>query len=1362
MDQSASEVDDNISPHLDRITKDQLYSAYRKIRAKYHKYRDRYSDLATHYRDLDKVKSRLESVLVETQDKVLRRINDLKEQCQLEQQAKAHLEEALRNDIEEKDHIINALNTKVKLLQASGPALENSVPENPEQKESSKANLIDLTNELSNDENSALSAENIQLKDKLKKLESLVLKYKESLRRNKEKFTEVMKEKNGLENDYEALTNSTAEKMGFMEGELSTARVEIGKLTERVDILQKREEESAISLAENKLSVHRELEEKEEQIKQLRIDLKETTENAEHLNEVIARYKVELDKLKSQTKTNLAADKNTKVHTYDTAQAGIKHYEQIDHDKEARSGEDENTLEKVMLRLKEKEIEFQELQRQLDELEKRNVEYKHDNKTLVDELSLYKVTCSEMKNEYDAQRIVTAERQKDADATIEKLQATVQSVDKELENMRRALVDRDQVCENYNKKVQQYVGMLEKAKHRLSEQETQIKSLKEKLEDKTEISKIHEESEKKKAELKAAKSELELCKSTIDDLTNKLQADSSAISLLKKERSDLLNRLVYYNNCVQCLKRDCADVRGIAKKEFSSQKASMSHLNSALATSLAKFEEENSLLMSQAHELRSRINDWEQFTSKEAELQSELAKMINLKSSLEAELKKSDERLKEMTNERVKEMTLKDERYNELNITNNKLIAEIDNLHFKVYDAEKTARKLMQSQQQVEALQERLRALENLESVNCALSIEIDDLREKHAQASCAFGEMDELKTKLREATDIISSMKLESGDQDARLREELHVLKLEIARLKDELTEKESEVRIREEKLVEEEEHIAHLKSTCDSHIQTIEEHVKKYLNLEAEYQATREAHAKENVELMENNKVLQETINVKLVQLKKMKIVKERQGKTIEELNSELDQLRSKHADLSDTLETWKKQIESLKLENSQLATIILENKDLKDKCNDLLSRNEKLGENEEALKQKVKIYEKDIEELRRMVRDCIESRESQLNSRNEETERLNSQLTIVNTQLVCKDTELNSLNERLAMSERELQEVREKFNLQNIELQDKVAKLSVALTTGNTAKDENAQLFAELKALRDQIERLKRVENENAELKSELGDLTRKNCDVEAMCSENNRLIAEQTILKGRIVELENANSSNTELQIYINNLQSKISSLESLQLENDRLQSEMETLRSANSLSTELSSLRDLLTAKDVEVKLLEDKNSNMSQEIGNLRRFSSEVDGRRKEADTLRNSLARSEEKLVDLQTEINSLLRANDALRNELEAVRNDKDNRCQLDSDKLREENKRLEAQLDETLITFQAKETQMQLVSGELKAQANQLREQLKTNEEEQGMRLKQLVKEFQAQLHDKEEELQAALEKRFGKVLNSKVIF
>ncbi|KAG5334353.1 GOGA4 protein, partial [Acromyrmex charruanus] len=1160
MDQSASEMDDNISPHLDRVTKDQLYSAYKKVQTKYHKYRGRYTDLATHYRELDRVKSRLESVLVETQDKVLRRITDLKEQCQLEQQAKAHLEDVLRNDIEEKDHIINTLNTKIKLLQSSGPILDNSVLEETQPKESSKGNLIDLANESSNDETNALSVENTQLKDKLKKLESLVLKYKESLKRNKEKFLDVMKEKNTLENDHEALKNSTAERISVTESELSAARIQIEKLTEQIDTLHKREEESAISLAENKLSVHRELEEKEEQIKQLRIDLKYVTEDKENLNEAVARYKADLSELKSlhtDLDKNAIASKEKIEVIKSMQQVGIKHHEEVDHSEKIKT-EDENKLDEVTVRLKEKEIELQELQDKLDEMEKQNIEYKYDRESIQSELFAWKTTYSDLREEYQAHRIIAEERQKDADSTIEKLQTTVQSVDKELENMRNVLIDRDQVCENYNKKVQQYTGMLEEAKNKLTEQKAEIISLNDKLE---KFSALQEELENKKTELSAIQNEFELCKSTIDDFKNKVQADSSVINLLKKERSDFINRLIYYNDCIHRLKQDCMVVKNVVAEEFLNQKTKILDMSAILATSFTKFEEENITLRSEIDELRSKIKDQEQLILKETDLQSEFMQVVNHKSVLEAKLRKS--------NERLKDMMLKSNQYDELNMTNNKLIAEIDNLNFKIHDLEAVSHKLTQSQQEVKVLRERLRTLENLESVNHALSIEIDDLREKHAQASHAFKKVDELNAKLREATEVINSFKSENSNQDT-LRKELYASRLEIARLKEDLAGKEDEIKTRDEKLASEEEHVAHLKSTCDSHIQTIEEHVRKYLNLEAEYQATRENHAKETTELMENNKVLQETVNVKLVQLKKMKTIKERQNKTIEEVKAELDQSKTRQAELSKMLETFEKQIESLKLENSQLLAITLENKDLKDQQNDLLSRNQKLCENDKSLKQKISDYEKEIEELRKTVKDYVESYKSQLNSQSEKAERLSNELNNVSAQLERKDAELNSLNERLVMSEKESQEI------------------------------------------------------------------------------------------KGK-------------------------------------------------------------LDARDVE------------------------------------NSLASAEEKITGLQSEINSLIRTNDALKKELETIRKDKDAKGQLISDTLREENKRLEAQLDEALITFQAKETQMQLANNEIRSQTNQLKEQLKTSEEEQGMRLKQLVKEFQAQLHDKEEELQAALEKRFDRQHN-----
>ena len=57
---------------------------------------------------------------MQCQDKALRRISELREQCQLEQKAKRHLEEELRSDLEEKEHVIKALQTKVVLLKSGG------------------------------------------------------------------------------------------------------------------------------------------------------------------------------------------------------------------------------------------------------------------------------------------------------------------------------------------------------------------------------------------------------------------------------------------------------------------------------------------------------------------------------------------------------------------------------------------------------------------------------------------------------------------------------------------------------------------------------------------------------------------------------------------------------------------------------------------------------------------------------------------------------------------------------------------------------------------------------------------------------------------------------------------------------------------------------------------------------------------------------------------------------------------------------------------------------------------------------------------------------------------------------------------
>ena len=76
----------------------------------------------------------------------------MREQCQLEQKAKRHLEEELRSELEEKDHIIKALQTKVVLLKSGGA---NVIDDNSSEEKGTEdgaggapgnSDLIDLDN----------------------------------------------------------------------------------------------------------------------------------------------------------------------------------------------------------------------------------------------------------------------------------------------------------------------------------------------------------------------------------------------------------------------------------------------------------------------------------------------------------------------------------------------------------------------------------------------------------------------------------------------------------------------------------------------------------------------------------------------------------------------------------------------------------------------------------------------------------------------------------------------------------------------------------------------------------------------------------------------------------------------------------------------------------------------------------------------------------------------------------------------------------------------------------------------------------------------------------------------------------------
>ncbi|XP_046812974.1 golgin subfamily A member 4-like isoform X2 [Vespa crabro] len=1290
IDQSATEIDDDINTQFDRVTKDQLYLAYKKIQAKYHKYRGRYTDLVKHYRDLERVKTKLESVLVETQDNVLRRVGDLKEQCQLEQQAKAHLEEVLRNDIEEKNHIIDTLNTKIKLLQGNVLPTENLMLLDSDEGHNSTADVMEPNKELTDNagDSSTLSAENTQLKNKLIKLEAVVVKYKNTSKRTKnliKKYKEIFEENNTLKCDYEALKSSSLENAEILQKELSIARDEISNLTEQVNTLKRREEESVISLAENKLSIHRELEGKEEQIKQLQFDLKHTMENKENLTEIVEKYKTELEQLKIQYNIqNLDGDKKDNIQ--DILKGYAESIESHNILKESDALNENEMLDKLKHDLTEKEAELQKVKVTLQETQTLSKEYQCDIEKFQNELSNLKIKYVELKKEHDAQIIITDERRKEAETTIEKLQMTVQSLDKELENMRYALSDRDQVCETFNLKMQEYASMLEKANNQLLVKDLEIKKLNDQLSNENEITKLQNKIGNKEAELLELHNKLKYYKDTISELTQQIDIKSSKIDLLNKEKISFTNKLLCFKMNTEKLREDCTYLRNNVKEIFQDHNNKISSLNSYLQNIL--MEKEN--VKKEVEILHTKLKTSEQQINKLMKVETELAKVKQQKTVLESELKEYKTKIEHMKQEV--------ESHNKSNIEINRFITEIDNLNFKIHDL-----------QQMQVLMEKQK--EN----------EIGHLEKG----------MIEMKKKYEDATNVIKTLEDKKSECNL-LQEELEHLKSKILYLHNNNTKNDIEINELREKILKKESEIVDLQIKFQDHVKLVEEYSKKNAELENIYQNTNKDHMEETMKLNSSNNILQEMIDRKNVQLNKLEVIKEQQDKNllysekkIQDLTVALDEFRNENLNMSQTIETLSKEIETLKNENHQLETLRTENelintelvqlKSISDKISEentnlnikqseLIQSHEKLNKMKETLNVKILEYQKNKEDLlydMEGLQKDIDSYKQTLNVQNEELKYIKNQLQETNTKV---DSQTKILQER----NKELQKTKQEFEEQTQQLSDKTTALDLALKDMQLLQEEKNILSDNVMKLEEQLTDLKARNFNKTPFKHINETLT--NIQLEKL--KNGELILDEHLANLSASTVLNLDSENKHLMAKIKNIE--------------------------NIMEQEISKL-----------KLLEEKEKNLLQENEELKLLNTkELQQKIIEIDTLKTTMKKREDEINGLQLQIESLTDLKDKLDSKLQTA---DDNNKMVEqnlvekSNRLQEENKKLEADLDEAIITFHAKESQMYMIN-------NQLKEELKMHEEEQNIRLKQLVKEFQAQLQDKEEELQSALEKRF----------
>ncbi|XP_066534450.1 golgin subfamily A member 4 isoform X2 [Hoplias malabaricus] len=272
------------------LSKEQLIHRLHRLEKSVANYRGKYSELVTAYRSVQRDKEKTQVILSQSQDKALRRIGELREELQMDQQAKKHLQEEFDAALEEKDQMITVLQTQVALMKkrlngvpgALGEAQStdgteiNTNPQNSAQGDGTELNEAGDSSEPGN----TVDMEGLQ--KRVLRQETLLQRCKELIRTNKERSTQ-------LSSENEALQQQLQERLQELEKmkELHTTEKTklITQLRDAKNLIEQLEQDKGMVIAETKRQMHETLEMKEEEIAQLRSRIQQAVAQKEEIQE---------------------------------------------------------------------------------------------------------------------------------------------------------------------------------------------------------------------------------------------------------------------------------------------------------------------------------------------------------------------------------------------------------------------------------------------------------------------------------------------------------------------------------------------------------------------------------------------------------------------------------------------------------------------------------------------------------------------------------------------------------------------------------------------------------------------------------------------------------------------------------------------------------------------------------------------------------------------------------------------------------------------------------------------------------------------------------------------------------------------
>uniref|UniRef100_A0A182IVE1 Uncharacterized protein n=1 Tax=Anopheles atroparvus TaxID=41427 RepID=A0A182IVE1_ANOAO len=1312
----AGSVATNGPNQLDLVSKDKLFQAYKKALDRYQKYRERYTELARRYRELEKDNTKARAVLVETQDKALRRMSELREQCVLEQQAKAHLDSALRMEIDELQCVVKTLRSKLEMVGENGNV------------SGGEKDLISLAGEDGANGNGVTPVRDTgPLEDRIRALES--------------KLNDELRQK--------------------------------AVLSLEVSELKKREEEHTITIAENKMAIHSELEAKEAEVRKLKEQLGSLEKNMKQ--------------------TLLEKDGLGKELSEVRKVAG-------------RVKELESTLSTCNEQKNKLESKFIDFERTIMELEKDRQQLKATNLTLDYEKTELQKKASEVEGKLaamvqDKEKLLTQ---------VKELEQTAQALDRgaEIDGLKKGLQDATQRADASGERLATVEKLLQEKEQHLSTVESAQKALEEKVHQ-TEQRLAEREKEIEQLE---QQQQLEKDDKEIAETRKKLQQAQEELAMLQSTRKELEEkvhqseqRLLERGEEIERLQQQQVEKH---EKELAESRSKLQQAQDELAASRKSqsLDQEKLVELTKALDAAKELHDRDR-KSNEVSLKEVFDRNGELSEQLEqfkGKLEKVNGKFKKLSEEKAGLRTANDELAQELKqcraelkqLTAQKqtLSEEVRNLKIINENTESEALRSLQESMRASMVAAEEKLLETTRDLNHVLELkseenrrldeERQELAEKLESAHREKADLEAEGVNLRSKIDTVRGEKKDlekTLEREIREKTELKAqvtnILQEIGRLEEQLTDvKEAHSKILEEKQTLEEKIERLQREHCEARAKLEKDTLGKLQGKLREQETKLQQVECENSQLAEKNCLLEESsrrtaeelrkLNVALKeaedrlreQERQLRVEVERSERLAEQVKTVTDQLGQctgdhaklfnekelldhQHRSLQDAMEAKEKEklcvLDTNKCLEEELAKVRTESEYLKGKHNELKalleSDKRRLMDQNDALQRQMEELAKEKQSLGRNATD-LEKRLASYEEVKIENEYLNTftkqlqgELQEAKGKLTAKDTELAAVRTKQSQTEAMLeerdQEITKLINefvakekKQDAEQRQKLEELAERHRTESdglreSVRNECERKFAEERRTLEDVarekldEQLKEAGAQKVQLEAEVEKLR---TEIEERAAELERLRGELSTMQELRLENENYARDLDELKSELNGaIADKLRQVEDSELKQKSLREELRA--EFEMVETEKARLveenKSLLERLDVvkaeteetvqrfekEIEQLSQQQSAVKESVAtceanaNQRLPNESTEAQQAAYDELRNKKEELENKLKKIMHEVQDVSNRNLFLEQKCEnyLILEQSNERLKLANDKL-------SRQLDETLVSM------------------------------------------------------------------------